>query len=99
MIEILEYILKSGSTMSIALFALLTIYILIKISKDVIRWITDFSDRKNKKIHDDMYRCNNESERITRLEEQRISDLNTINQILSQIKEINSKLDTFAGLV
>jgi len=98
MIEILEYI-TSGSTMNIVLFLILAVYALIKISKDVIRWITDFSDRKNKKIHDDMYRCNNESERITRLEEQRISDLNTINQILSQIQEINSKLDTFAGLV
>ena len=98
MIEILEYI-TSGSTMNIVLFLILAVYALIKISKDVIRWITDFSDRKNKKIHDDMYRCNNESERITRLEEQYKSNEKSITQILSQIQEINSKLDTFAGLV
>jgi DNA repair ATPase RecN len=85
--------------MNIVLFLILAVYALIKISKDVIRWITDFSDRKNKKIHDDMYRCNNESERITRLEEQYKSNEKSITQILSQIQEINSKLDTFAGLV
>jgi peptidoglycan hydrolase CwlO-like protein len=83
--------------MNIVLFLILAVYALIKISKDVIRWITDFSDRKNKKIHDDMYRCNNESERITRLEEQYKSNEKSITQILSQIQEINQKLDTLGG--